>query len=648
MTKTSHLSTVRMSIRSRSWIPMVIVLLAFFAFWLWDLGYPSLSGDEAFVATFASKPLGEIFQRLNSDEPHPPIYYLLMHGWFRTVGVRPEFIVRFPSLLCGLLLLSLTYRLGRDLGLSSYLSLLPVLLIGFLPHVLVHIREARMYGPMLVSIALLMLAALRFEKLPGRVGLLFASGAAALALLTHYFNVLFVVPIGIWGMFGLRKGLRQRWIISQGVAWILFAIWLPLFGRGFFNPASLTQGKTWSLTLPAWEAFARIVKTAVFGYRDSADVGWLILGGVLLFGGAVLGAFYFSKPKRGLVLACITVPLLAYVLLGWFKPIFHPKYVLPWLLFAALALGGLVARRRWLGGMAYLGLLVLMIVPMYRTVRRPYDPYLAMSRNEWLEPVPRELGQTMQHLLGPTDVFGMGTPDVAHCYYSQSYFDRDLGCELIPRYPNQPAAELGLQLAELLSQHNVLWYLGFYNPSWDPEHVAQSTFAHQAVALGEENLAGRQLELYASPAIIQRDLFPIAATFGDTVELNGVWLTAGRDLHLALGWKALVNQPALDAKVFVHLTNGEGQIIAQQDGIPVHWTRPFSTWQQNEELLDVYTLSIPGGLDVNQISLRIGLYHPDTGARIPVSVRAGGRLPDDAVVIPVRDVFSWASARPAP
>jgi hypothetical protein len=648
MTKMSYLPTGPGTTRLRVWIPLVIILLAFFALWLWDLGYPSLSGDESFVATFASKPLDEIFQRLNSDEPHPPIYYVLMHGWSLVAGMRPEFIVRFPSLLFGLLLLSLTYRLGRDLGLSPYLSLLPVLLVGFLPHVLVHIREARMYGLMLVSIALLTLAAVRFERLPGRAGLLFAAGTAVLALLTHYFSVLFVATIGVWGVFGLRKGLRRRWIISQGAAWVLFAIWLPLFGRGFFNPSSLSQGKNWSFTLPPWEAFARIIRTAVFGYRDSAEVGWLVLGGALLIVGALLGALYYSKPKRALLLACMTLPLLGYVLLGWFKPIFHPKYVLPWLLYAALAFGGLVASRRRLGSLAYIGLLVLMVVPMYRTVRRPYDPGLAMSRNEWLQPVPRELSLSLQHLLGPSDVFGMGTPDAAHCYYSQSYFNRDLGCELIPRYPNQPPAELGLQLDEILGQHEVLWYLDFYNPYWDPEHAAQSALMDHAVDLGQESLAGRRLELYASPATIRRGLFTTAATFGDVAQLDGVWLTAGHDLHLALAWMGLVDRPTLDAKVFVHLINADGQIVAQQDGVPVHWTRPFATWRRDEDLLDVYTLPVPEGVDVNQLSLRIGLYHPDSGVRVPAHTRSGERLADDALVFPVRAVLGQESAQPAP
>jgi uncharacterized membrane protein len=192
------------------------------AFWLWDLGYPALSGDEAYVATSASQPLSSIFRHLNRDEPHPPTYYVFMHGWFLVVSARPEFSVRFPSVLFGLLLLSVTCRLGRDLGLGLYQALWPVVVLGLMPQALVHIREARMYGLMLLSIAILTLAALRFERLPRLAGFLFASGAAVLALSTHYFNVLFVAAIGVWGVFSLRQELRWRWILSQiamGKSW---------------------------------------------------------------------------------------------------------------------------------------------------------------------------------------------------------------------------------------------------------------------------------------------------------------------------------------------------------------------------------------------------------------------------------------------
>jgi uncharacterized membrane protein len=94
------------------------LLLAFFALWAGNLGHAELTEEEAFVDILASKSLGEIVQQLNTDEPHPPLYYLMTHAWNLLGGTRNEFLVRFPSITLGLLLLSLTYRLGRTSGLS--------------------------------------------------------------------------------------------------------------------------------------------------------------------------------------------------------------------------------------------------------------------------------------------------------------------------------------------------------------------------------------------------------------------------------------------------------------------------------------------------------------------------------------------------
>jgi hypothetical protein len=57
-----------------------LVLSGFFALWLTNLGSPSLSSDESFIAILTAQPAGEILQRLNSDEPHPSAYYLAMHA----------------------------------------------------------------------------------------------------------------------------------------------------------------------------------------------------------------------------------------------------------------------------------------------------------------------------------------------------------------------------------------------------------------------------------------------------------------------------------------------------------------------------------------------------------------------------------------
>ena len=95
-----------------------VLLLAFFALWTGNLGHAELTEEEAFVDILASKSTGEILQHLNTDEPHPPLYYLILRTWNLLGGTRNEFLVRFPSIALGLLLLSLTYRLGRTSGLD--------------------------------------------------------------------------------------------------------------------------------------------------------------------------------------------------------------------------------------------------------------------------------------------------------------------------------------------------------------------------------------------------------------------------------------------------------------------------------------------------------------------------------------------------
>ncbi len=605
----------------------------FFAFWNWDLGYPSLSGDESFVAIMVEQPVSYLFQRLNYDEPHPPAYYLIRRSWRLLIGGHYEFVDRYPSLLIGMVLLSLTYRLGRDLGLKPWGAVAAAIAVGLNPEITVHLREARMYGPMLTTLTAAALVAWRFERLPRRAGIPIAAGLSLLALLTHYFNGFFVATLGLWGVLSLSGAARRRWIISQAITWGLFAAWLPLFGRGFFNPTSLTQGKTWSFTLPPWDTLARLVTVGTFGYRDIPAVWLVIPGGVLLAGGWLAGSLLAPRRQSILLILIVAVPLLTYALVGWIKPLFHPKYMLPWLIFAALALGFLLTRRPRLGTGVWAALLAVMILPTWRTVRRPYDPGLSMSRDDWLFPTPREMSHEMIALAGPNDVFGMGTPDATHCYYSEYYFDRSLGCALLPEYPTQPTSDAETQVSLLLAQHEVLWYLDFYNPAWDPQRVADTALNQRALSLGNEELAGRRLRLYTAADTVLQHERPVGARFGEVADLEGFWAVRGRGLHLVLIWRALADHPSVNAKVFVHLLDADGQLIAQDDSVPVGWTRPLGTWQLGERLLDAHALLLPEDTPTAGWSFRVGLYDPETSDRLPAYDPAGNRLPDDYTLV---------------
>lgn len=619
-------------------IAVILVLLSFFAFWNWDLGYPSFSGDESFVAILTSKPVGEILQQLNLDEPHPPVYFLVLRAWRDVIGRGDEFSMRYPSVLAGLLLLSITFRIGRELGLHWPAALIAALALGLNPQVTVHIREARMYGLMLTSLAFAVLIGLRFEQLPGWMGVWLAAMVFLFALLTHYFNILFIAALGVWGYFVMTGHQRRRWVIAQAATWGVLAVWLPLMGRGFFNPTSLTTGKTWSFTLPPWDALARLIRTGLFGYRDIPEMWLVSIGSVLLIGIWLVGSWAAQGRRRWLMVTGLAAPLLVYVLLTWSKPVFHPKYMLPWLLFAALSSGSLMARWRAWGRVACIALVALAAFPTWQAVRRPYDtgiPGVVISPQTWLRPIPREIMQHVVQYSGPTDIYGLGTPDLTHYYYANLYFERSLGLALIPEYPTQSEDELSNQINALLQKHDVLWYLDYYDSAWDPDRIADKAFAYSALSAGTEEVAESRLRLYTSAKTILRDQQLVGAHIGNVAELEGVWVRRGQNLHMVIVWRALTDRPMISAKVFVHLIDRDGQLVAQDDSIPVGWTRPLDTWRIGERLLDAHTLTLPADARNADLSLRIGLYDPDVMTRLAAYDSTGRRLDGDAVSVPL-------------
>ena len=624
--------------RTRSLFVGVCVCLVFFAIWIGNLGYPELTEEEATVDMLASQPTSQLLQRLNVDEPHPPLFYLVQHGWNLVGGSRNELLVRFPSVVLGILLLSLTYQLGRSTGLGWRAALVAVVWLGLNPQITYHVREARMYPLMATTAALAAVIAVRFERLPRRGAVWIAAAATAGALLSHYFNIFFVGAIAAWGLLTFRGQARRRWFLAQAVAWSLFAIWTLFFGHAFLNPTSLSEGKTWSIILPPWELLANLVRSGVFGYRD-LPVPWLSwIGGGLLIGIWFIGSVCSRGRARSFLLGAVAAPLVVYALLCWFKPLYHPKYVLPWLALAAPALGWLLTRRPRLGTGWLIATLALMASPTLRTIQLPYyypGPATTLARTDWLRPERRQVADYLDRYADATDVFGYGVPSTVDCYYADFYIHRSLGCHLLVQNPHQSVADAERNLTELLSQHTLLWYRDISNTDWDPGHAAQEALNRRAIALGTENTNGLPLHLYAGSSTILSQQQQLDIRFGEVAQLNGIWLAQRGTLHLVLVWRSLADHPLVAAKVFVHLVSSSDEVLAQMDNVPVAWTRPLETWKKGEQLLDVYELALPAdAARLSGATLQVGMYDPDTGARFPASDRSDQPLPGDKVTLP--------------
>ena len=112
----------------------------------------------------------------------------------------------------------------------------------------------------------------------------------------------------------------------------------------------------------------------------------------------------------------------------------------------------------------------------------------------------------------------------------------------------------------------------------------------------------------------------IGADFGDFATLLGFDLantTVAPDgvIDLTLFWQARA-ETSTPYKVFVHVLDGAGHIVAQADAVPANGDRPTTGWLPPEVVLDRHTIRLPGNLSGGVYRIQAGLYNADTGARL--------------------------------
>jgi 4-amino-4-deoxy-L-arabinose transferase-like glycosyltransferase len=103
-------------------------------------------------------------------------------------------------------------------------------------------------------------------------------------------------------------------------------------------------------------------------------------------------------------------------------------------------------------------------------------------------------------------------------------------------------------------------------------------------------------------------------------------------LTVTLYWRA-VAAPEDDLKVFVHLVDADGRLVAQDDDWPRQGEFPTWAWQEGDDVPDSHTLLVPADLPSDTYRILVGLYRPDDGGRLPVLDEEGQRVHDDIVTL---------------
>jgi 4-amino-4-deoxy-L-arabinose transferase-like glycosyltransferase len=104
----------------------------------------------------------------------------------------------------------------------------------------------------------------------------------------------------------------------------------------------------------------------------------------------------------------------------------------------------------------------------------------------------------------------------------------------------------------------------------------------------------------------------------DAIELVGYNLDrTDAAIRLTLIWRALKTLDE-DYTVFTHVLDRSGQSIAGKDNQPANGTYPTSHWLPGEYVMDEYVIP---GRPPDDFGIEVGLYDPETGARLGQTIR---------------------------
>ncbi len=601
---------------------LLVALLLFWAAALWQVGEPSFWYDEIFNTDLAlGHDLGGLLDVLRFEQPYPPLYCLFLKAWSVVLGARAyapglepsnglELLLRFPSVVAGLLTLSVLATLARKLRLRGAV-LLP-LLLALHPTLLWYARDARMYS---LWIFWVLLAVYGLVSERWKVWVL----AGAAALLTHYFSLFPLAGAALAAfLFRPRRRENLKWLAAPFLPWLLWSLFAfrVTFGFESFATGSPPTLRTFLLELGPDLFTARVF---LLPLERSLASGW----GYGLLAAALLGLFLLAldDPRRGgIVAGAVVIGAAGTFALAQLRPVQHVRYLVWALPLLALGLAELVAvPLKWSGrprlAPALLGILALPALAWGVDRSRAV---LQADRTVW-HPDFRAAVALLNTRSQPED---RGVAVAAHgmqvftAYRSVVSFVA--GPAIGERLQPAPAAQL------IAPGPGRRWVLLYQDDAVDPGQVLLGTL-EMAGGHRVELLYSRELRLfaYALPeGAVARPLAPqtpLDAPFEGGVTLRGVSRQrAGRLLTVILFWE--LQEPQTQSLVgAVHLVRQAGEHTITQRDKPVlsnYW--PLPKLPVGEVLPDCYELILPpeaAGVPAGDYHLFALLYDRESGAR---------------------------------
>jgi mannosyltransferase len=238
--------------------------------------------DEALSVNIAKLPISQIPAALRHDG-HPPLYYVLLHGWMALFG-SGDATVRALSGLFAVATLPLAWLVGRRRG-GLRLAWLFTAVMAMSPYALRYATETRMYALLMVAVLVLYLLLDDIVR-RGKTGWGRLLGLAVLSgvmLLTHYWSIWLLGGVELllawtWWRRPDQRPVLVRAFVAVAAGGLLFVPWIP----SFLYQATHT-GTPWAgVQRPTNMLGATIQDFGGGAFKDAIAVGAVMMVLVLL------------------------------------------------------------------------------------------------------------------------------------------------------------------------------------------------------------------------------------------------------------------------------------------------------------------------------------------------------------------------------
>lgn len=149
--------------------PLAVILITAIGGWLrfFLLGSKGMWLDETFSMWLASHSVADMLHWGVQIDPHPPLYYLLLHYWMEVNGDTPYY-VRLLSALFGMGTIPMMYLIGKRIS-GAVVGVTAAVCLAFSPYHIYFAQEARMYSLLTFNAAVAIYALVRLLSDPRSV-----------------------------------------------------------------------------------------------------------------------------------------------------------------------------------------------------------------------------------------------------------------------------------------------------------------------------------------------------------------------------------------------------------------------------------------------------------------------------------------------